>query len=907
MLDDSEIINEFVEESTRQLSNVENQLLEIESSGANIDLELVNTVFRAVHSVKGTAGFLGLEKIQQLAHNLEAVMNLIRNRELIPTPTNVGVLLSASDLLRTLIENTMESNNADISTQVELLLAIVEGEKAIEQATSKENPEVLAEVTLQNISDIQFDTEPPEPAEKTPEPPKVPEAKVSQPPQKAPSESKESKQSDTSVRVPVGTLDLLMNLASELVLKRNSLIQFSSAQRDPNLDTLTAGIDQVTSRLQEAIMLTRMQPIGNVFSRFPRVVRDLCVKLNKKCDIEITGKTVEVDKSILEAIVDPLIHIVRNGIDHGIESPAERQDAGKTAPAKLEISAYHQAGRVRIDIKDNGKGIDPNRLRDKAVEKGIISRADANTMPDREAVRLIFHPGLSTAEKVTDVSGRGVGMDVVKSNIQQLGVTVEIDSEVGVGTTIHIILPLTLAIIPSLIVIQGEQRYAIPQVNILELVRINSGEFHKRLGMVNRSPVLRLRGELLPLIHLGDSLENNERPVLDEILTSSTNQSHKNPIEPKVNLNIAVVDTGTCRFAIAVDMLCDSEEIVVKPLGKHLKNCSSLDGATILGDGSIAWILDLNGLADKCNMQTLQNEATRQSYNQTNQLSSTERFKLLLFSNIQSDLFAVPLEIVKRIDRVKLSDVASVGGQEIIRQNGRKIPLLSIEHAIDAAPYERNPALNVIIFSVHGVDVGLPVNFIHDIVATNDVDSRTLKNDLVIGSILHKNCPVRLIDIHQMTRRRNPDWFDNHNEPHPEKTILVVEDSDFFRHQVCKALNEAGYTVFEAEDGKLAQDILSQMGDRFDLIITDIEMPGMTGFELCSWIRGNESTRDVPVIALTSLGGIDNLQTAEDAGVTSYLTKFNHDDLLQALTALLGDEKDSLLRRKLHSELVGAV
>jgi two-component system chemotaxis sensor kinase CheA len=442
--EDKAILDAFVVESIEHLADVESMLLAMEAGGENADLETVNSVFRAIHSIKGGAGFLGLTKVNDLAHGQENVLNKIRMRELTPSTEIVDLLLRSADLLRTLIEaiggNRQDKHDSyDIRPFVVALDYVHEhgvcppttGEKPAPAAPLKPTPSVAPAATSAAVNEA--------------------------------SAAVDVQTSDASIRVSVGVLDKLMNLAGELVLSRNQLLQAVGTPNHAGLEATSARVDQVTSELQEAIMQTRMQPLAQTFNRFPRVVRDLSAKLGKQVDLQIHGKDVEVDKTIVEAIGDPLIHLIRNSLDHGIETPEVRTRNGKRATGTISLEASHQAGSVKLIVRDDGAGIDAEKLKAKAVAKGIMTAEQAADLSERDAIELVFHPGFSTAEKVTDVSGRGVGMDVVKSNITRLGGTVEISTRIGRGTEVHVKLPLTLAIIPSLIVRGGAQRFAISQ------------------------------------------------------------------------------------------------------------------------------------------------------------------------------------------------------------------------------------------------------------------------------------------------------------------------------------------------------------------------------------------------------------------------------------------------------------
>ena len=612
---DDGIIAEFVIESREHLADIENELLVIEANGANIDIELVNKVFRAVHSIKGASGFFGFTTLGQLAHDLENVFNLIRNRQFVPDSAATNAMLHAADALRNMLDDVEHSNGADILEHLTALQRIIAGVKQTEirsaqQAGPSETCPLPQDAPveadspsppMETRSDNSCDADGPAIAESSQQ------ATTAAPEARDQNNSKAFDQrgpaigdrrsaeaggrrstdkapgigaaADTNIRVSVSVLDSLMNLAGELVLARNQLLQVVGSN-DSGLNSVAARLDQVTSELQEAIMQTRMQAVGTVFSKFPRIVRDLSNQLGKQCQLVLEGEDVELDKSVIEAIGDPLTHLIRNAVDHGIEQPDVRIKAAKPAAGTIVLRAFHQAGKVNIAISDDGAGINVSKLKAKAVAQGIIRPEQAANMSDREALRLVFHPGFSLKEKVTEISGRGVGMDVVKTNIEKLGGVVGIDSEVGRGTTIDVRLPLTLAIIPSLIVRCGENYFAIPQTSISELVRIKAAEASEKIERIKQAEVFRLRGKLLPLARLDAAL--------------AIKREKEKPAEA---LYIIVVEAGHLQYGLVVDEVHDSEEIVVKPLGRHMQDCRCLAGATILGDGRVALILDVVGIA----------------------------------------------------------------------------------------------------------------------------------------------------------------------------------------------------------------------------------------------------------------------------------------------------------------------
>lgn len=915
-MEDNELLNDFVVEANEHLADIENQFLAIEEAAPSVDGDLVNEVFRAIHSIKGAAGFLGLRTVNDLAHNLENVLNMMRNEELTPTSAIVDDMLKGADALKGLIEDVENSNGADVGDHITALEKIASAalelgdepapEAAPEPEAAVDEPAAaapapasggvptddeleaainakLAEKKAAQAARAEAEAAAPQPA---------PAPAASAPPAPKAKAEKEKKETakptpEAQIRVAVGVLDSLMNLAGELVLSRNQLLQAVSTEEKTGIDAISARLDQITSELQEAIMQTRMQQIGTVFGRFPRVVRDLSSKLGKQIELEVEGKDVEVDKTIVEAIGDPLTHLIRNSCDHGVESPEVRTAAGKPAKGTIHLKACYQAGKVRIEIQDDGGGIDPEKLKAKALGKGIITPEQSESMSDRDAIRLIFAPGFSTAAEVTDVSGRGVGMDVVRTNIAKLGGTVDVESDLGKGTNIVVTLPLTLAIIPSLIVQVGRDRFAIPQVNIAELVRVRESERDEKLGRVKNAEVLRLRGQLLPLVRLRDTLDCQEA---------------EGPIQGNATgaTNIIVVDTGQTRFGLVVDALHDSEEIVVKPLGRHHKECRQLAGATILGDGHVALILDIAGIAADEDLRSEEElrEKDADSHNASGETYDTQ--SMLLFKNNETDHFAVPMDIIARIERVKIEQIDSVAGQEVLQYRNTTLPLIRLESHIAAGVGDFAESVYIVVYETRGREVGLIAPILEDIreVATN-VDTVTFRETGVIGSLVINEKTVRLIDLFEITQLSHPEWFADDLAPEFESgdqgpLILLAEDSSFFRAQVKNVLEEPGYRVVDFEDGQLAWDALDTEMDRFDLLVTDIEMPNMNGFELCDRVKNDPRFASLPVIALTSLAGSADVQRGMEVGIDDYQIKMDRDKLLTAVANFAGQAQSNL-------------
>lgn len=951
-MDEEQLVLEFVDEAREHLADIEAQLLQIEALGADIDDCLVNTVFRAIHSIKGAAGFLGLQTINRLSHSLENVLGKFREHKIIPTPYNVDTLLKGADRLRSLIENVDESNNQNVKELVTAIDSVLNeeakpapaavqtkteeksasetetvtppkktrarkstaGTKATGRSRRKDagestsnditpeadsnpsGPQVAdqAIATVQSTSEsvaseINADDHDSESNAESPESStgfETPNSPSSEPAtDSAPVDGKQAGRPaarrttpEASIRVGVRVLDRLMNLAGELVLSRNQLLRTigNSRTRTAALDSIAAGLDQVTTELQETIMQTRMQPIGNVFGKFPRVIRDLSSQLGKQVRLDMEGNEVEVDKTIVEAIADPLTHLIRNSADHGIERPDVRRAAGKAEEGTVRLRASHQAGKVVIEIIDDGAGMDPAVLRQKAVDKGLITAEQAETMSNRESLSLIFAPGFSTAAAITDVSGRGVGMDVVRTNIEKLGGAVEIDSVHRKGTTIRITLPLTLAIVPSMIVSSAGHRYALPQANIVELVRADGQE--KRIEWVSGAEVLRLRGNLIPLVRLRSILE----------LSSLAEEDLAEKIEAD---QVVVIESGATRFALAVDQVLDSEEIVVKPLGRHLTNLSLLAGATILGDGRVAMILDAAGVAAQASLSSESDEQEDSANVDTTAEANSDYHRLVLLSVSERDRFAVSMDVVSRIERVTEQQIDSVGGRKVLQYRGGTLPLIEIGEALNIGPQETNGRLFIIVFQVFGREVGLVAPHLEDIRHCRvDIDGDACNERGVAGVTVVDNRTTRLLDLYGLCEILRPEWFEEFKKRRPlddKNRVLVCEDSGFFRTFLVRTLREEGYEVFDAEDGEFGWEVLNNEPN-FDLVVTDVEMPRLDGFGLTERIRGDNRFRHLPVIALTSLADDASVARGHAAGVNEYQVKMNKPALLASISKLLG-------------------
>jgi two-component system, chemotaxis family, sensor kinase CheA len=550
--------------------------------------------------------------------------------------------------------------------------------------------------------------------------------------------------SSGTIRVGVNLLDNLMTLVGELVLVRNQLLQVSNSTDDVGLQSVSQRMNLIATELQEQVMKTRMQQIGTVWNQFPRTVRDVAFTCGKQVRIEMEGQETELDKTIIEAIKDPLTHIVRNSVDHGIETPERRSATGKPAEGRLLLRAYHEGGQVIIEMSDDGAGLDPEKLRRKALDKGLITAEQASRMGEREAANLIFLPGFSTAEKITNVSGRGVGMDVVKTNIEKIGGIVDVQSRLGAGTTVRMKIPLTLAIIPALIVSSGGDRYAIPQINLLELVRLDGEDAAKRVELIQGVPVYRLRGRLLPLVYL-----NRELRVVSTDAKCAEADS----------LNIVILQADDRQFGLVVDEINDTEEIVVKPLGKQLKGVKAFAGSTIMGDGRVALIIDVLGVAQASGVVGESRERSLAEKETHATGAGAEKQTMLLFQCGTEGCAAMDLSLVARLEEFKTSAIEKVGRQRVVQYRGQIMPLTWVSEALHLPP---GPArtepdtLQVVVYSAEGRSVGLVVDQILDIVEERIVAEQPTKRDGVLGSAIIQQRVTDLLDVHALVRSAAP-------------------------------------------------------------------------------------------------------------------------------------------------------
>ncbi len=885
---ENDILKDFLSESKENLELLDQQFVELEQDPSNA--ELIKSIFRTIHTIKGTSGFFGFTTLEGTAHFAEDILSKLRDGVVKINEDTATMLLKAVDYIKAILA-TIEDTGKE-PDDIAYLDFIVDlrnfAEKVVKAA--KAGAEIRAPEAPVNDSPV---TQPPaassheedarkdqaSPAEKQPETVACPllpekEAPKTQPEgavQSAPPVHQSRQLTETHVRVDVQLLDNLMNLAGELVLSRNRLTQLANQMNNPDLFAANQRMSLIVTEMQTQIMKTRMQPIGNVFNKFPRIVRDLAKAAQKQVQLRIEGAETELDRSIIEVIKDPLTHMVRNSIDHGIEHADMRVQKDKPAVGTLVMRAYHEGGQVIIEIQDDGAGIDPKKIRSKAIEKGVISADRALGLSDRDALMLVFQPGFSTAEKVTNISGRGVGMDVVKTNIEKLGGVVDLQSEAGAGTTVKIKIPLTLAIIPALIVRTAGERYAIPQVNLVELVHLSPDAVTKDVQLIGDAEFYRLRGQILPLVRL--------RNILG--LPPGAG-------EPEAGgMNIVVLNSGERQFGLMVDDINDSEEIVVKPIGSHLKHIQCYAGTTLMGDGRAALILDVVGIASTLNLRA--EEALRQA-KVSAEIAATEEDQqfLLLFSVDPNEFFAIPLALVNRLDKIRADQIEHVSGKEIVQYRNKSMPLIRIENYLPISPLPDQEEYHLIVFNMNEKDIAFLVSRIEDSLnIVIEVNEENFRQDGILGSAIIKDRTTLFLDVYQVITMYNPDFFVRYGERSTlvSNRILLAEDSSFYRNLLSSYLSAAGFNVTMAEDGQDAWDKLQQ--ESFDLVITDIEMPKMNGFELTRRIREDAKLRNLPVIVVTSLSGEEDKRRGLQVGVDAYHAKLERDTVLKSVESLL--------------------
>jgi two-component system, chemotaxis family, sensor kinase CheA len=777
-LDD--IVEEFLVESHENLDQLDSDLVALEQEPDSRDR--LSSIFRTIHTIKGTSGFLAFHRLEEVTHVGENMLSRLRDGALELTPQRTSVLLRMVDTVRSLlasIEATGGEGSVDVSAVVAEISAAMEDTPAAAPAAPAPAPaaepvpvvaepagvvaEVLEAPKVEAPVEPEAFTEAPAPVAEAPTvsavpaPRPAPAAEVAPEPEGvADGGSGQARRgvADSTIRVDVDLLDELMLLVGELVLTRNQIVQYVGRSNDTDLVRASQRLNLIASELQEGVMKTRMQPIDHIWSKLPRVVRDLGLQLQKSIRLEMEGRDTELDKTLLEAVKDPLTHLVRNSVDHGVEDAETRLRVGKPAEGVLTLRAKHESGQVVVEVADDGAGIDPARVGAKAVERGLITQEALGRMNPQDVLQLIFLPGFSTAAKVTNVSGRGVGMDVVKTNIESIGGTIEVESVPGKGTCTRLRIPLTLAIVPALTVECAGDRYAIPQISLQELVSLDAEKAANAVEEVGGAPVYRLRGELLPLVRLTDVLG----------LTSDRHDGH---------VVIAVLRSEGRRFGLVVDRVINTEEIVVKAVGGQLKAIGLYSGATVLGDGTVALILDVQALARRAlRTETSERQESREAALQA-AATDAERQRMLLAAIGGGRRVAIPLDTVTRLEQVRTESVEKVGNREVVQYRGAILPIVRLDRHLGAYGESDREVLEVIVYSDHGRSVAIVVEEILDIVdgeaaVRSDIDDMGLLGSAVLGDKV-----TELLDVRAAILAADPAFYSAPLTPHGVPTSLL--------------------------------------------------------------------------------------------------------------------------------------
>ncbi len=873
-----DLLREFLTETYESLDVVDVELVRFEQEPNNA--KILDNIFRLVHTIKGTCGFLGLPRLEALAHAAETLMGKFRDGMPV-TGEAVTLILSTIDRLKEVLggleQNQAEPEGSDGDLIGDLERMAVEGTvpaapkpeaKAVTGtlvAQTLERPLRPGEVSLDELERAFRDTvveaapakaeSPPANAEAKPKP-----AKAERKPSEGEEEKADSKVANQSIRVNVETLENLMTMVSELVLTRNQLLEIVRRHEESEFKVPLQRLSNVTAELQEGVMKTRMQPIGNAWQKLPRIVRDLATELEKDIELEMHGADTELDRQVLDLIKDPLTHMVRNSADHGLETTEERRAANKPEKGTIRLSAYHEGGHIIIDISDDGRGLNTAKIKAKAVANGLASEAEVDKMTEAQVHKFIFAAGFSTAAKVTSVSGRGVGMDVVRNNIDQIGGTIDVKSVFGEGSSFLIKIPLTLAIVSALIVEAGGDRFAIPQLAVVELVRAQSNSEH-RIERIKDAPVLRLRNKLLPLIHLTKLLQ----------MADGADSEPENGF-------IVVTQVGNQTFGIVVDGVFHTEEIVVKPMSTKLRHIAMFSGNTILGDGAVIMIIDPNGIAQTVGSSV---SAVDEDSEAQRNAALEKTTSLLVFRAGSPEPKAVPLSLVTRLEEIDARKIERSNGRHLVQYRGSLMPLVRVSEAVRIRTEGAQPML---VFSDSGRSMGLVVDEIIDIVEDRldiQVGSDTPG---ILGSAVVKGQATEIVDVGHFLPMAFEDWF-RRKEMQAEaltRPLLLVDDSHFFRNMLTPVLKAAGYDVTTAAGADEAL-VLLKKGQRFDVVVSDIEMPGMNGFDLAEAIRADARTARIPIIALSSVTSPAAVERGRAAGFDDFVAKFDRQGLIAAL------------------------
>jgi two-component system chemotaxis sensor kinase CheA len=875
-----DLLREFLAETNESIDVVDVELVRFEQDPNNADI--LGNIFRLVHTIKGTCGFLNLPRLEALTHAAEALMGNFRDG-LPVTAEAVTLILATIDRIKALLDELEQhqveqaGDDSDLIAELERMATVVAKAGPAPGTVGSIVPQVLkrplrpGEVSLDEL-ELAFRATPgpavdrglaagaaqtPSPAPSSPPPARGAATAASG----RDDDRTDGKIANQSIRVQLDTLEQLMTMVSELVLTRNQLLDIVRRHDESEFKVPLQRLSNVTAELQEGVMKTRMQPIGNAWQKLPRVIRDLSTELGKPIEFEMHGAETELDRQVLDMIKDPLTHMVRNSAGHGIELPAERRAAGKPEKGTVRLSAWHQGGHIIIEVADDGRGLNTQRIKAEALARGLVSEADIEKMSEELIHNFIFAPGFSTVSTVTSVSGRGVGMDVVRSNIDEIGGTINVKSVPGQGTSFTIKIPLTLAIVSALIVEAAGDRYAIPQIAVVELVRVRGNSEH-RIERIKDAAVLRLRQKLLPLVHLATLLKVDEGGAGEA-----------------ENGFIVITQVGSQVFGIVVDGVFHTEEIVVKPMSSKLRNIPVFCGNTILGDGTVIMIIDPNGVAHSIGSAASAPQAATDQHDAEPEAEDANTESMLVFRAGSPQPKAVLLSLITRLEEIDVRTIEMSNGRALVQYRGHLMPLVPANGDVRIKKEGTQPLL---VFSDEGRSMALIVDEIVDIVEEKLDIELASERPGVLGSAVIKGQATEVIDIAHFLPLAFEDWLHWKDQRRAPRRVLLIDDAPFFRNMLCPVLKAAGYAVTAVAS---APDALALMqdGHGFDIVITDIEMPGMDGFALASAMHDNPRTAEVPIIGLSSLISAEAIERGRQVGLCDYVAKFDRQGLIAAL------------------------
>ncbi|WP_036282958.1 hybrid sensor histidine kinase/response regulator [Methylocystis sp. ATCC 49242] len=856
-----DLLKDFLVEATEHIDAASVELLRFEKDQA--DPALVASLFRHIHTIKGSAGFLSLPRVGRLTHATEALIGRLRDGAP-ATPAHVSLILAAVDRLSALLIDIGCTEAEPEGDDGDLLRELENGAKSLRAA-------------------LQEQAAAPRPDAQTPEPPPAAPAPVVNPSHLATMpehiHAPGARMGET-VRVSVGVLDRLMGIVSELVLTRNQLLELSGAVGDETVKASVQNLSSVTSDLQDAVMRVRMQPVERLFATLPRLVRDLSIDLGKKIELVTYGAETELDRQVIELIRAPLTHIIRNAADHGLETIVERLARGKPEAGLIRVSATYDAGQITIEVKDDGRGLDLDGIKAKAVARGIASQETLARLSDADIFQFVLLPGFSTAKSVTKVSGRGVGMDVVRENIQSIGGTVALNSKPGKGTTVTLRIPLTLAIAPALILSSGGSRFAIPQMAVVEVVGVGDG-FDHEIQYIHDAPVLRLRGDALPLADLAAALDlapSGDAPLRDGF--------------------VVILRVGGVRFGLLVETIADVQEVVIEPLVGALARIGVFSGQTILGDGGVVLILDPAAIVERVGLDNIAEALPPAALTVAAAAPEREKTRVVLMRAGSGSVKAVPLSLVMRIEEVETERFVASGDSYLMLHEGRLLPIIPAARDIRL----EKSAYPILILAGAGQAIALLVEEIVDIAEESLVFQTRSADPSVIGTVNLQNRVVDILDVAYFIEFANPSVVMRGVNQRPR--VLLVDDKQFFRDMLGPVLLAAGYEVSTAGSGREALALVAG-GLRIHAAVTDIDMPDMDGYAFARELLQAPGMERLPIVALAPQKSASAVEAAELCGIRAVIGKFDRRALVAAIDELLkgvapsGDE----IERRIMSEM----